>query len=307
MQKPLENSFYGNFMKIKSGLVGWVALFGVTTSHGAMAALVDAVEYYYSGHYFMTAFPDEILAVDSGSAGGWKRTGYSFKVQDQPLSGYRSVCRFYLTGASRGSHFYTADAAECAGLKTDLYLKYEAISFSVPPMGSDGSCLSGQVPVYRLYNNRLSGVPNHRYTTDATVRTSMVSQGWAAEGVAFCTDGSGSTAPLSPSKMLGGTWTFSYLYHGSQNSDALTFTSIAIDSSASDTAQGKNQYGLPATARYNPQTAKMEIYSSFVIPATDYYALSFNGNNTMVGCYYFLPTNVLTPSGACTTVLGTRR
>jgi hypothetical protein len=157
--------------------------FGATS---ASAANATAVEYHYSGHYFMTAFPDEILAIDSGAAGGWKRTGYSFKVQDQPLGGYRSVCRFYLTGASRGSHFYTADAAECAELKTDLDWKYEAVAFSVPSRSSDGSCLSGQVPVYRLYNNRLSGVPNHRYTTCSGIRDSMVSSGWVAEGEAMC-------------------------------------------------------------------------------------------------------------------------
>jgi Protein of unknown function (DUF1566)/Repeat of unknown function (DUF5648) len=160
-----------------------LAAFGATS---VSAASATAVEYHYSGHYFMTAFPDEILAVDSGVAGGWKRTGYSFKVQDQPLSGYRSVCRFYLTGTSRGSHFYTADAAECAGLKSDLDWKYETVAFSVPPTASDGSCLSDQVPVYRLYNNRLSGVPNHRYTTCSSIRDRMASGGWIAEGVAMC-------------------------------------------------------------------------------------------------------------------------
>jgi hypothetical protein len=47
------------------------------------------------------------------------------------------------------------------------------------------------VPVFRLYNNGMGGAPNHRFTTDAAVRSQMLDAGWipegaGQEGVAFC-------------------------------------------------------------------------------------------------------------------------
>ena len=38
------------------------------------------------------------------------------------------------------------------------------------------------MPVYRLYNNGQGAAPNHRYTTDLSVRSQMMSQGWVPEG-----------------------------------------------------------------------------------------------------------------------------
>jgi len=300
-------------MKIKAGVMGFTAFMGLSGSGVALATVVDAVEYYYSGHYFVTVFPDEIAAIDSGAAGGWVRTGYSFKVQNRPTAGYSPVCRFYLTGLARGSHFYTANAAECAGLKTDLYWKYEADAFYVSPVASDGSCSSGKIPVYRLYNNQLSGTPNHRYSTAAYVPTEMASKGWSFEGVSFCAEAAAAVDPSLPQptgKMVGGTWTFSYAQNGSQNTDVLTFTKVVSDPASTlspDTAEGTNQYGLPVKARYNTQTGKMEILSTFVMPATDYYSVSFDNDNALSGCYEFLPTNVTTPSGTCIAASGRRK
>jgi len=41
-----------------------------------------------------------------------------------------------------------------------------------------------------LYNNGMGGAPNHRFTTDANVRTQMINAGWIPEGagigVGFC-------------------------------------------------------------------------------------------------------------------------
>lgn len=300
-------------MKIKSGMVGFAALLGLSSAGSALATVVDAVEYTYSGHYFMTTSPEEIAAVDAGSFGGWARTNYSFRAQNQAISSYSPVCRFYLTGLARGSHFYTADTAECAGLKSDQYWKFETIAFYVAPAASDGSCLSGKVPVYRFYNNRLSGTPNHRYSTAAYVRSEMVAKGWADEGVAFCAEASAPVDPTLPQptgKMIGGTWTVSYTYNGSQNKDLLTFTKLVSDPASTlspNYAEGTNQYGLPVKARYNTQTGKLEIRSTFIIPATDYYAVSFSNDNTLNGCYEFLSTNVSTSLGACAIVSGTRK
>jgi Repeat of unknown function (DUF5648) len=300
-------------MKIKAGVMGFTAFLGLSGSGVARATVVDAVEYYYSGHYFVTVFPDEIAAIDSGAAGGWVRTGYSFKVQNRPTGGYSPVCRFYLTGLARGSHFYTANAAECAGLKTDLYWKYEADAFYVSPVASDGSCSSGKIPVYRLYNNQLSGTPNHRYSTAAYVQTEMASKGWALEGAAFCAEAAAAVDPSLPQpagKMVGGTWTFSYAQNGSQSTDVLTFTKVVSNPASTlspDTAEGTNQYGLPVKAQYNTQTGKMAILSTFIMPATDYYSVSFDSDNALSGCYEFLPTNVTTPSGTCIAASGRRK
>jgi hypothetical protein len=38
----------------------------------------------------------------------------------------------------------------------------------------------GHLPVYRLWNGGASS--NHRYTTDASTRRSMIAAGWTAEG-----------------------------------------------------------------------------------------------------------------------------
>jgi hypothetical protein len=166
-----------------------------------VGSAVTIVEYYASGidHYFITAAPDEIAQLDSGSA-GWMRTGLSFKAwlrpSDAPPSA-QPVCRFYSRGAN--SHFYTGDAGECQWLRSleqsqraDATAKgqtfggwqYEGIVFyALVP--SNGQCPGGTAPVYRLYNNRAAELdPNHRFTADGPMRAAM--QGWVDEGVAFC-------------------------------------------------------------------------------------------------------------------------
>ena len=307
-------------MKIKAGVIGLTALLGLSGSSVALATVVEAVEYYYSGHYFMTISTAEISAVDSGAAGGWARTGYSFKVQNQAIGGYSPMCRFYLTGLARGSHFYTLDAAECAGLKTDAYWKFEGDAFYAQIAALDGLCPTGSRKIYRLYNNRQSGVPNHRYTDDLAIRSQMLGQGWVAEGagsdgVGFCAEGSSGNSVTDPlmasqntNKMLGGAWGFSYTSNGSFQRDVFSFTSVANDPASPTSpyyALGSNQYGLPVTARFNMQTGKMEVRSRFAIPATDYF--TFAAENTTSGCYHFLPTNASTPTSVCIPFNGSRQ
>lgn len=171
-----------------------LAFFLCGASH---AATVTVTEFYHSGlkHYFTTADPIEASGIDKGAAGaGWVRTGLSFtawpSLADAPL-GATPVCRFYGTpGVGPNSHFYTAESAECSGVKKDPGWFYEGIAFySLLPQG--GSCALGYSPVYRNYNNRAaSNDSNHRFTTDNAVYQSMVSAGWVAEGVAMCTPSS---------------------------------------------------------------------------------------------------------------------
>ena len=164
----------------------------------------DAIEYYHSGfgHYFITAFPDEAVAIDAGAVQGWTRTGRSFKVYESNASGLNTVCRFFSTSfAPKSSHFYTPFSDECNAVKQNADWQFEANAFYVQTSDITGACPSGTSKVYRLYNNGLSGAPNHRYTADAGVRSQMLSQGWISEGygsdgVIFCTPGSsGETVP----------------------------------------------------------------------------------------------------------------
>jgi hypothetical protein len=158
------------------------------------ASPIPVIEYYNVDlhHYFLTAHPDEMAAIEAGSAGpGWTRTGWSF-VAYPALSAIClsdcgvNVARFY--SAFSNSHFYTSDKAEAAGiLQPGSEWKFERQEFEVPVPDSDGQCASGLVPVYRLYNNRFAfHDSNHRFVTDTGERAKMVALGWIDEGPRFC-------------------------------------------------------------------------------------------------------------------------
>jgi hypothetical protein len=161
-----------------------VALTGVGTQ---ASGVVAAVEYYHAvfDHYFVTVSHDEITKLDNGTFVGWAPTGRSFNVY--PSTGARAgsvaACRFFSTSFDpKSSHFYTPSATECTIVKTNRDWTFEGEVFNVTPAGPDGSCASGTQPVYRMYNNGSGGAPNHRYTTDASVRTQMLAKGWIPEG-----------------------------------------------------------------------------------------------------------------------------
>jgi len=152
---------------------------------------IPAVEYFHTGfgHYFLTAQSDEIAGLDAGAYGGvFERTGAGFNVWDGPVGGAMPVCRFFTTAfAPKSSHFYTVDAAECAAVKANPNWQYEKVAFYVVPTPSElWLCRDGR-GVYRMYNDGMTGAPNHRYTTDsATYDEFTTSRGWLPEGVRFC-------------------------------------------------------------------------------------------------------------------------
>ena len=55
-----------------------------------------------------------------------------------------------------------------------------AVMYIDLPDATTGACPVGDIPVYRVWDNRVD--TNHRYTTDRTMRSQMVAQGWVAEG-----------------------------------------------------------------------------------------------------------------------------
>jgi hypothetical protein len=163
---------------------------------------MQVTEYLNPGlnHYFL-AIPDEQEAIERGEAGpGWVRTGYGFTARtgtSSPLSAY--VYRFYRPlWPGRNTYFITFDLQESFTLQRNSYAtpadeprwNYEGVPFNAFPVLFGGTCAASQVPVWRAYNGgpRRGVEPNHRFSTDKSVIDAMVSQGWIAEGIAFCVD-----------------------------------------------------------------------------------------------------------------------
>ena len=152
---------------------------------GGGFATAVAIEYYHAAfdHYFVTAIPDEITKLDNGTFVGWARTGKQFKVYTAAGAGLSGVCRFFSTSFNpKSSHFYTADASECATVKGNKDWTFEDVVFYVPVPAATGACPIGTMPVFRLYNNGQGAAPNHRFTIESTVRDAMMSLAWIPEG-----------------------------------------------------------------------------------------------------------------------------
>lgn len=156
---------------------------------GAPPSKAAAVEFFNAGlgHYFVTTDLGEIARLDDGTFAGWARTGQSFNVSTREGAGLVPVCRFYTTAfPGSSSHFYTGNAAECDALKQGTTWQFEKIAFYIALPSQQGVCPASTVPVFRLYNNGHGGAPNHRYTTSTDIRSQMLAQGYADEGVIMC-------------------------------------------------------------------------------------------------------------------------
>jgi hypothetical protein len=180
----------------------------VATNGAARAAIVGAVEYYDAAldHYFVTAIPTEIAALDGGQFPGWVRTSLGFNVYatGSGVPGSTPVCRFYGSpDAGLDSHFYSASPLECQQVLQRFPTAWLLESFDVfevfLPNLDTGQCPAGSIPVYRAWNQRIDS--NHRYTTDVAVLQSMVAKGYVAEGYG---PGPSPTAMCSPANVTGG-------------------------------------------------------------------------------------------------------
>jgi len=145
------------------------------------AAQVTVTEFHHPGfnHYFITAYADEAAHLAAGGLPPWVPTGHTFKVWGGPDQGITNVCRFFSeTFAPRSSHFYSNNPVECPGLSAGGVWQLESpAAFYMMPTAT-GSCPSGTMPLYRLYNDGKSGAPNHRYTIHTSVRATMIAAGW---------------------------------------------------------------------------------------------------------------------------------
>jgi hypothetical protein len=173
-----------------AGVTKTVGLSGYGVPAPGATATALAIEYFdaFLGHYFITTLASEQAALDAGAIAGWKRTGAWFTAYapgQGAADGARAVCRYYgRPEAGLDTHFYSASASECAAVAQrfpDAWILESAELFDVAlPDQASGECVPGHLPVYRLWNGGASS--NHRYTTDASTRRSMIAAGWIAEG-----------------------------------------------------------------------------------------------------------------------------
>ena len=186
-----------------------LAAFALAGASGvAGAAIISAIEYYDPAldHYFVTALPLEIAALDGGQFPGWARTGLSFNVYaaGSAVAGSSTVCRFYGSpAAGLDSHFYSASPLECQQVLQRfpgawLLESYDVFEVFLPNLNT-GQCPAGSIPIYRAWNQRIDS--NHRYTTDVSVLLAMVAKGYVAEGYG---PGPAPTAICSPVNASGG-------------------------------------------------------------------------------------------------------
>ena len=168
---------------MKNALIAFLASLAAVTA--TAATTVNVIEYYNAAqdHFFITSIPAEITALDNGQFVGWSRTGRMFEAYPGPTGNASPVCRFLIPPALGDSHFYSASPAECAQVAATYPTFVEesaAVMYMDLPNTTTGACPSGDIPVYRVWDNRADS--NHRYTVDLQLRQQMVSLGWVAEG-----------------------------------------------------------------------------------------------------------------------------
>lgn len=171
-----------------------------TVTSGTLGALEQVIEYFdpTHNHYFMTPLSNEIALLDARQPpfGNWVRTGFAFNAYAADTAPQESapICRFFNDsfGNGNGSHFYAAQGLGCEDTIQyfpDWMLESAALFNEIVPSAS-GNCPADMIPVYRLYNNGMEGVPNHRFLTDLDERQRMIGLGWIPEGfgvgVAMC-------------------------------------------------------------------------------------------------------------------------
>jgi hypothetical protein len=149
---------------------------------------VTVIEYYNAArdHYFMTADPREIAALDTGQTPGWARTGESFgawRAGTGPNGTGVPICRMYgRPEFGIDSHFYAAPG-ECADVQRQWPAQWTLETVDAFELVYLYACsdVADAVPLYRFYDNRPDA--NHRYTRSSAIGARMKADGWIAEGI----------------------------------------------------------------------------------------------------------------------------
>jgi lysyl endopeptidase len=138
------------------------------------------VEYYDAtlDDYFITADKAEIQGLDNGVHPGWARTGLTFLAYSSAATapaGASPVCRFYVTPQFGDSHFYSANAAECATTAATFAGEWieesPALFYIQVPDTTSGACPANTRPVYRFLNS--ANQIHHRYTAEVDERNCL--------------------------------------------------------------------------------------------------------------------------------------
>jgi len=148
-------------------------------------ATTTVFEFYHPGfdHYFITAVQEEAANLAAGKLPPWVATGMTFKVWSDADTNITNVWRFFSASfAPKSGHFYTNNASEAASLQAGNVWSLEDPKAFYMMASPTGTCPSGTIPLYRLYNNGQGGSPNHRYTIDLALRATMIAAGWIPEG-----------------------------------------------------------------------------------------------------------------------------
>jgi hypothetical protein len=150
-------------------------------------ATAEVVEFNYArlNRFFITQDADEIAALDSGLIEGWGRTGQRFTAYLPGQSDRRGfpIRRYYRSPTA--AHLFTQIDSEelylSLGPDRDAWERETLDAFEVPvPNIVSGACVTGTVPVYRLWDGRADS--DHRYTTDRNIKQQMIDQGYIPEG-----------------------------------------------------------------------------------------------------------------------------
>jgi hypothetical protein len=176
------------------------------------AGAITVVEFYNQAldHYFVSPLAPDIDALDTGKFEGWSRTGLTFNAYPTPAAGgagVNPVCRFFIPPQHGNSHFFSASPAECAvvidKIGTDpsfsgYILETPSAFYIALPDTTSGACPAGNLPVYRLWNQRFDS--NHRFTIDSVIKAQMLARGYFAEGygpdaVSMCASSLGQPDP----------------------------------------------------------------------------------------------------------------
>ena len=165
------------FRRTTRALAFAAAAFSVVYAQGAAAIepTANVIEYYNASLnlFLATAYPDEAAKLDQGFAGkGWTRTGVTWSAWANPGDSSTAVpvCRFSgAPGTVPYSHFYTADANECAAVEQDPAWTFDSIAFYID-VPQKGACKAGTTPVYQsFYPGAGASLSHQRFLPDLTM------------------------------------------------------------------------------------------------------------------------------------------
>ena len=165
------------FGRMTRALASAAVALSVVYAQGAAAIepTASVIEYYNASLnlFLATAYPDEAAKLDQGFGGkGWTRTGVTWNAWANPGDSSTAVpvCRFSgAPGTVPYSHFYTADANECAVVKQDPAWTFDAIAFYID-VPQNGTCKAGSTPVYRsFYPGAGESLSHQRFLPDLTM------------------------------------------------------------------------------------------------------------------------------------------